>query len=242
MKPVKLWVVMPTYNEEASVGKVLAEWIPEIRKVAGEAGFAFCAYNDGSRDQTAILIDGLRQQYPELKVVHKENSGHGQTCVFGYHDAVKNGSEWVFQIDSDGQCDPRYFASLWALRDNYSIIFGERRWRDDGVFRLIASRIVSAVIYITAGVWIRDANVPYRLMRTSVLKSVLNEVPADFRMANILLSVLLEKQLSIKWVPIGFRQRYGGAPSVKKLSFVLQGIYLFNQMRGYFVKSFRNIE
>ena len=51
---------------------------------------------------------------------------------------------YVFQIDSDGQCDPRYFASLWRLREQFTVVYGVRTTRDDGLARVLISRSAAA--------------------------------------------------------------------------------------------------
>ena len=49
--------------------------------------------------------------------------------------AAESDAEWILQIDSDGQCDPRFFQKFWALRDQADAVFGFRRIRQDGLER-----------------------------------------------------------------------------------------------------------
>ena len=105
-----LYVVMPVYNEERALPDIFREWIPMLRATVGE--FRLLAIDDGSRDESLTVLNQLAAQYTELEVVHKNNTGHGQSCIFGYRLALDRGAKWVFQLDSDGQCDPRYFQSF----------------------------------------------------------------------------------------------------------------------------------
>ncbi len=227
----ELFLVMPAYNEEASVAKVVDEWMPVLRATVGE-NFTFCAINDGSKDGTLAVLNTLAARYPQLSVADKPNSGHGQTCLFGYRRGLASGATWLFQLDSDGQCDPAYFPQVWAARSESPVVYGYRRRRDDGLSRFLVSRVVSAVTLAATGTWVRDANVPYRLMRADTLQGVVDDVPGDFHLANIMLSALHQKRFGIRWVDIGFRQRFGGVPSVKAYSFAKQGWKLFRQLRG----------
>lgn len=102
-----LWVVMPVYNEQDCIEQVVHEWLPIFNKHTTQ--FTFCILNDGSKDNTQQLLNQLAQQHTELKIIEKDNSGHGQTCVLGYKTAIENSAEWIFQIDSDEQCDPVFF-------------------------------------------------------------------------------------------------------------------------------------
>lgn len=224
----ELWVVVPAYNERDAVSGVVREWAPVLRESG--ASFVLCVLNDGSRDDTLEVLEGLRSEVPELRIVDKPNSGHGQTCVEGYRLALAEGADWIFQIDSDGQCDPRHFPLLWGARDGADAIYGFRRVREDGAARYWVSRAVSFTAFLGFGVWVRDANVPYRLMSRRAVESLGDGVPSDFHLANVLVALIQERRYGIRWVDITFRQRSGGTPSVKALSFAGRGVQLFRQL------------
>jgi hypothetical protein len=78
---------------------------------------------------------------------------------------------------------------------------------------------------------VRDPNVPYRLMKTDRLPPVIEQVPADFHLANVFVSALVHRMHPIHWVDIHFRERSGGVASAKSYAFVLQGLKLFKQLR-----------
>jgi glycosyltransferase involved in cell wall biosynthesis len=227
-----LWVVLPVYNEESCVESVIREWLPVLSDTCGT--FVMLALNDGSTDSTLSVLRRLEAEHPELRVVDKGNTGHGQSCVQGYRMALEAGADWVFQIDSDGQCDPRFFEAFWGARNPGGVRYGFRRTRDDGRFRYYASRLVSVATLLACGVWVRDANVPYRLMHASGLEGIAEAIPPDFHLANILVAVLQEQKCGIQWIDIHFRERIGGAPSAKPSSFARHGVKLFRQLREYF--------
>jgi len=227
----KLWIIVPTYNEEESIVHVIEEWLPEIRRNVGKDQFVFCTLNDGSKDKTSVILHEQQKKYPEIRVIDKENSGHGQTCVFGYREALRNNAEWVFQIDSDGQCDPNFFALFWNEREKHKVVYGYRRKREDGYSRFLISRVVTLVVFVSTGVFVRDANVPYRLMHASTLKGMIEHIPKGFKLTNILLAAMQKRLYNIKWVNIIFRDRYGGSPSVKAYSFMKEGLKLRKQLQ-----------
>jgi len=226
-----LWVILPTYNEQDSIEGVLRDWASVLRATC--PSFVLCLLNDGSRDDTSSVAHGLCAELPELLIVDKPNSGHGQTCLAGYRLALDSGARWILQIDSDGQCDPSFFPSLWRARDTASTLYGFRRERRDGSLRVLASRLTTVVVWLASGVWVRDANVPYRLMRREAVAAVEAEVPADFWLANVLVSVLHEQRFGIRWTDIVFRARTGGVPSARPLAMARRGLELFFQLREY---------
>ncbi len=231
-----LWIVMPVFNEEGALPAVMEEWLSVLHTLSGlratAPGFTFCALNDGSKDRSGAILDDLAGNHPEVRVVHKPNTGHGQSCVTGYRLAVDQGADWILQIDSDGQCDPRFFPAFWQDRGSHPVQYGYRRTRDDGYRRFLISRIVSLVTWIATGVWVKDPNVPYRLMHRSTLEPILDSIPPDFHLANILVAVLQQKRSGIRWRTIHFRNRTAGTPSVKVYMFSRHGWKLFRQLRG----------
>jgi glycosyltransferase involved in cell wall biosynthesis len=236
----KLWIIMPVYNEAASVRDVVGEWMPMLRERIG-SDFVFCALNDGSSDATSSILHSLEKEFPELKVVDKANSGHGQTCIEGYRLALKGGAEWIFQMDSDGQCSPSYFPFLWEARTSHPLVYGQRVHREDGYSRVVVSRITAWVTRWATGVWVKDPNVPYRLMRRDMLEAIVAKIPRTFHLANILVSVLHEKMLGIDWIPIHFRARTGGEAARGLRFFFRRGRQLHRQLRE-FVRSNGGLE
>lgn len=232
LRSESLWVVMPVFNEEASIERVFAEWLPVLRGVSGRGAFELrlLAINDGSRDSTLEKLRAIEQANPDVTVQDQANAGHGAACVAGYRRALASGAAWVLQIDSDGQCDPRYFPALWEAREGRPVIFGYRKRRDDGWSRWAISRVVSLVTWLASGTWVGDANVPYRLMRSDALDGALQAMPADFHQANILLALRLQRACRIAWIPIRFRARHGGTPSIRAVSFVRHGVRLYRQL------------
>jgi glycosyltransferase involved in cell wall biosynthesis len=225
-----LYVVMPIYNEQTSIGGVVREWKEALAKAAPD--HRILILNDGSKDNTAQVLADLAAATPGVEIINKPNSGHGQTCIMGYGEAIQRGARWIFQIDSDGQCDPQYFAAAWAKRGECAAVYGKRMDRDDGTARKVISFFCRLATHIATGVNVRDPNVPYRLMRADILAPAIVDFPKDFGLANILISVIVQKGLGPKmgFIPIGFRDRTGGEPSVKWGKFVTEGMKLYSTL------------
>ena len=230
---VELLIVVPVYNEEASVQAVIDEWLPAV--AAQVSRFRFLILDDGSTDGTPAVLARLSARYGgQVETVRHSNRGHGQTCLEGYRTALVRDVPFVLQIDSDGQCDPRFFARLWAGRWDADVIYGRRTRRNDGWRRTLASGVVRLFLLMLFRVNCVDANVPYRFMRTAVLGSALARVPEDFGLANIALAMLLRRDARVRHasVPIRFRARTGGEPSVRLGMFGRKAVELYRQLRG----------
>lgn len=213
--PTELVVVLPIYNEEANLETVVREWVQEFNRLG--IGFEFLAVNDGSTDGSGTALQKLAECYPGVVTpVAKKNGGHGRACRTGYTLAVERGPQWVFQIDSDGQCDPQFFPLFWSIRDQADCLFGTRKTRDDGFLRVLISGACRLATLLVSGMYLQDANVPYRLMRAHVLREALTHIPEDFNMQNVALTLTLKRNASLRWkhIPIHFRERQGGSKSI----------------------------
>ena len=230
--PPELLVVMPVYNEQAAVRGVASEFFEEVRNWTER--FVFLAIDDGSTDDTPHLLERLRARYGERFEIHRRpNRGHGQSCVEGYRIAAARGIPWTLQIDSDGQCDPRYFSHFWRLRDDADVIYGLRTRRDDGWRRVFVSWVLRAYLFVLFQTVCPDSNVPYRLLRTAAIAPHLARIPADFSLANVGLAILLRNDPSLRhaYVPFHFRERCGGEPSVKFSLFGRKAFALYWDIR-----------
>lgn len=118
------------------------------------------------------------------------------------------------------------------MRHNFDVIYG-RRDRQDGFRRVLASAILRLSLRVGFRTRCVDANVPYRLMRTEACRQVIEKIPDDFNLANVAVAVGLRRRRDIREgvVPIEFRERIGGEPSVPFWKFALRALELFRQLR-----------
>ena len=208
-----LYIVIPAYNEEENIRQVVDDWYPVVDTRSGNSRLVIV--NDGSRDNTLLVLNKLKEDKPKLIVLDKENGGHGSTILYGYHFALEQGAEYVFQTDSDGQTKASEFDAFWDERSKYDMLIGYRNHREDGLSRIIVTRVLRLVIKLCFHVKVTDANTPYRLMNSAALSEEIKLVPDNFFLSNVLLTVLFTKHLrSIKFIPITFRPRQGGVNSI----------------------------
>ena len=205
---MSLAIVVPVYNEEKNIVKLLIDWDKAINKYYNKK-YKFIIINDGSTDNTHKAIKSIKKKGKFIYIFQK-NAGHGNACITGYKLAIKLNFKMIMQIDSDNQCDPIYFKDFLKLTKNNCIILGNRISREDGLARIIFSKILSLLIFLKTFIFIKDANVPYRLIRGNVLSSIINKIPKKVILKNCYLSYLLKKNYKIKWVNINFKKRYYG--------------------------------
>lgn len=222
MKRDCLYIIMPAYNEEENIENVIAHWYPVVDKIGGESRLVI--FNDGSSDGTYEKIVKCKEKYPRLIGINKKNEGHGATILRGYHYAIECGADYIFQTDSDGQTMAEEFGKFWKNRADCGLLIGYRKDRKDGISRIFVTKVLRIVLFLIFGVWVKDANTPYRLMKASQLKKVLRKIPDGFELSNVLMTVIYEKhRMGVHYYPITFRQRQGGKNSLNMKKIVKAG-------------------
>ncbi|MDR1388524.1 MAG: glycosyltransferase family 2 protein [Treponema sp.] len=208
----KLYIVIPAYNEELNIKAVAVEWHAVARKIGKESRLVII--DDGSRDSTFKLIAGLTKELPQLIALTKQNSGHGDTILYGYNYALEHGADFIFQTDSDGQTVPNEFWRFWEQRGKYDAIIGYRNQRKDGIARIVVTKLLKMLLWCIFGVRVVDANTPFRLMERGVLSKYLPKVPPHFNLSNVILTVCFVKYENPLFLPISFHQRRAGVNSI----------------------------
>ncbi|MBC8151418.1 MAG: glycosyltransferase family 2 protein [Bacteroidetes bacterium] len=211
-----LSIVMPAYNEEEVIEVVVEQWTSMLTREFPTDTTRLIVVNDGSRDKTGAILDSIKSRYPKLMVVHQPNGGHGNAVVNGYRQAVAIDSEYVFQTDSDDQFVTEDFRKLWAKREQSPFILGYREERFDAPARLVITRILRLSIALIYGTYIKDSNIPFRLIRGSFLRKLLAQLPDPTPFApNIFLAVMGKKAgFDTFDIPITHKERLTGTVSI----------------------------
>lgn len=228
----KLYIVMPAYNEADNIEEVVSQWYPVAERIVREGSDCrIVVANDGSKDSTYEILLKLQDNHNLLIPIDKPNSGHGATILFLYHYAIDHGADYIFQTDSDGQTLPNEFWQMWNNRDKYDFQIGVRGRRQDGVRRILVTKTLRLVVRVLFHVWVKDANTPFRLMRSNMLKPILDIIPQGYNLANVAVSAIAVKwNYKIGWYPISFRPRQGGVNSINMKSIYKIGV---NALRDF---------
>ncbi len=209
----KLYIIIPAYNERDNIENVVNDWYPVAEKYGEDSRLV--VVNDGSKDDTYEILKKLAESRPKMIALTKPNGGHGATILFGYDYAIKNGADYVFQTDSDGQTLPSEFDAFWQQRENFDMVIGHRKGRQDGFSRIVVTKTLKLVCALCFRVKVTDANTPFRLMKASSLAKEIGYIPENYNLSNVIISVLLiKKGYKVKFIPITFRPRQGGVNSI----------------------------
>lgn len=183
-----LYIVIPAYNEQENIAEVVNDWYPIVEKIGKESRLV--VIDDGSKDNTHMILVELAKIREQMIVLHKKNGGHGDTIIYGYQYAIEQQATYIFQTDSDGQTLSSEFEQFWKLRNEYHMVIGNRRKREDGISRIFVTKTLQLVCLLCFHVWLKDANTPFRLMETKSLQNIMRYIPQNYNLPNVAISAI----------------------------------------------------
>lgn len=160
---MKLLVIIPAYNEEASIlatVRNLKEYCPQ---------FDYLVVNDGSADQTAAICrkNGLRML--DLPA----NLGLSGAVQAGMKYAYRHGYDAAVQFDADGQHRAEYLPEmLEKLEEGYDIVIGSRfvNEKKERTMRMLGSNLIAFAIRVTTGKHIGDPTSGMRMYNRKIME------------------------------------------------------------------------
>jgi len=175
-----LSVVIPCYNEEASIPELLRR-VRLACEAAPISSYEIVLIDDGSRDRTWQMIEQMAED-PTSHVVGvalSRNHGHQLALTAGLETAR---GENIFIIDADLQDPPELLTPMLAkLGEGADVVYGQRASRSgESLFKKLTAKIFYRVLDAMTDVSIPLDTGDFRLMRRSVL-DVLNSMPESQR-------------------------------------------------------------
>jgi glycosyltransferase involved in cell wall biosynthesis len=175
MSAVSITGFFPAYNDQHTIEGIVRTAAEEIRKVTDD--FEILVVNDGSKDQTGIILDRLALEMPCLRVIHHEkNRGYGTALISGFRNARK---DLVFYTDGDGQYDVREIHKLLAhLSPDIDLVNGYKTQRADAWYRRWLGTLYRLAMNRLFGLSIRDVDCDFRLFRRYIFQTISLESPS----------------------------------------------------------------
>ena len=206
----RLLVIIPAYNEEASIGGVLCE----LRRECPQADVL--VVNDGSADGTLRVCREAGCPVLDLPF----NLGLSGAFQAGLRYAAQNGYSYALQFDADGQHPADAIpAMLRAVQERHvgvvvasRYLEGQKGWS----MREIGSRMIGFCVWLTTGVRIHDPTSGMRLYTAPVIRRLarnMNSSPEPHTLA-----CLLNDGVTVAETPAVMRERKAGKSYLNALS------------------------
>ena len=208
-------VILPTLNEEPTIGKVIDE-IPRAALTDEGYRVEVVVVDGNSSDRTVEIA-----QSRGVRVIIEPRRGKGRAMRTGF-DAVN--ADYVFMLDADYTYPATYIPEMLKLLQKYPVVVGSRLRgkREAGSmrrFNTIGNYLLTGLANILYFTWISDLCTGYWGFRGEVIRSI-NLTSSGFQLEAELLTQLRKKGYKIGEIPVEYRCREGKA----KLSGLKDGL------------------
>lgn len=172
VKKVELSVVLPVHNENPHIETVLMSWLEELR--FEQVSFEMIVINDGSLDGTGRVLDKIRKDNAEIRLVHQLNLGQDRAFRRGYEIAR---GQYVLSITGNGRVEPSDFSLLWKQRAQGYLVLARRSHRLDSYLSRKLSSFLSALMKFFFKVEVDEPNSTLRLSLRDISVPLFKMIP-----------------------------------------------------------------
>ncbi len=160
----------PCYNDAGTIPTMIMRVLQTLPEVTED--YEVIVIDDGSRDDSAIILDEMARLYPQhVRVFHRsEPSGYGGVLQGGFAAACK---DWIFYTDGDAQYDARELQLLAGqVTEDVDMVNGYKIKRRDPFHRVLIGLAYQYFVKVVFGLVIRDVDCDFRLMRRAIFERV----------------------------------------------------------------------
>jgi len=214
----RVLVILPTYNERATIGRVLAGVMEAGRNVEA------LVVDDGSPDGTAEVVEALAKGTGRISMIRRSGKqGLASAYLAGFRKALRDGYDVVVEMDADLSHRPEDLPALLRGATSHDLTIGSRyvpggsvsNW---GRARLALSRAGNTYARVALGLPVADATSGFRAYRREVLEALLG---GGIRSEGYAFQVELvyrawRSGFSVTEVPITFREREHGTSKISR--------------------------
>ncbi|HKC41702.1 MAG TPA: polyprenol monophosphomannose synthase [Gemmatimonadales bacterium] len=206
-------VVIPTYNEAINLPQI----VPQV--LSQDARLEVLIVDDNSPDGTGGIADEMARTNPRVHVLHREGKlGLGTAYITGFKWALKEGYDFIFEMDADFSHDPAHLKEFLTAIQDADVVLGSR-YLDGKVTivnwpmsRLMLSYFANVYARLFTGLRMWDLTGGFKCFRRRVLEAIdLSQVGSNGYAFQIEMSVRAwRKGFKLREIPIVFVDRPRG--------------------------------
>jgi len=210
-----VWVIIPAYNEEDNIGKVIDKVKEYVENIV--------VVDDGSKDNTTKIA----KEKGVVALKHIINLGKGTVLKTGCDYALKKKAKIIIAVDGDGQHDPAEIPNfIEAIKEGNDIVFGYRKFSKEMPFILKLGNVsINKITEMLFGIRIKDTQCGYRAFTADAYRNIRWEAQ-DYYVESEMILNTGKKRLKYKEVPIQtiYQDKYKGTSFIDGIKIVLKMI------------------
>lgn len=215
---MKTLIIIPTYNELENLPRLL----PEV--LSKDESIDVLIVDDNSPDGTAAFVEDQMTTNNRIHLIKRPSKqGLGTAYIAGFKFALKNGYDFVFEMDADFSHDPKEIPRFLDEIKNADVVLGSRYINGVNVInwpmrRLLLSSFANFYTRSITGMPVHDATGGYKCFRIKVLQAIdLDKVKSNGYAFQIEMSFKAwKKGFKVKEIPIIFVDRVKGKSKMSK--------------------------
>ena len=168
----KTIIVMPVANEQDTMGGI----IEEILALPYDNLHLYPVIDSYSKDKTEKIIRSYEHTGRVKCIFYKESTGVISCYLEGYRQALKDGAEFVIEMDGGGSHKPSEIPQfIEKIEEGYDCVWGSRfieggGMKDDPLYRKILSGGGTVLSNIVLGTKLKDMTSGFEAFRRGVLE------------------------------------------------------------------------
>lgn len=214
----KVLIIIPTFNEIENIENI----IKDIYAI--DSNLEILIVDDNSPDGTGTHVKKLQNNFDKLHLIEREGKlGLGTAYVFGFKYALKNGYQYIFEMDADYSHDPKEIPNFLNAIKEADLVIGSRYIKGVNVVnwplsRLLLSYFANRYTSLVTGLPLCDSTGGFKCFRREVLEAInLENIHSGGYSFQIEMNFKTwKKGFKIKEIPIIFIDRAVGKSKMSK--------------------------
>ena len=222
-------IVIPAYNEEGAVGKVIEEIL------AGEpkASFEVVVVDDHSRDNTAAVV----KNYPVTLLQNIQNFGYGYSLKRGISAATHDN---IIILDADGSYPVSSLSSLVEeYEKGFDMVVGARHgiYYRGSTLKRVARFFFRTLSEFATGRHIPDINSGCRVFRKDLATRFFHTLSSGFSFTTTITLAFMLNAYSVRYIPIEYHKREGKSKvkyfrdTLRSTQIIVEAIVFYNPLK-----------
>lgn len=193
---MRIFVVVPAYNEEKTIEKVLKDLL--------KMGFEFVVVDDGSHDETnSIVKKVIMENKHGYLCKHLLNRGLGAAIKTGIEASLEEEADIIVTFDADGQHDPNDICTVIdpIIKNEADLCVGKRDFNEMPVNKQFGNRVMNLITLIFYGIRVNDSQSGLRAFNRKAAQNIVINA-RDYGVSSEIIGEVKRHDLKLKEVPM----------------------------------------